>query len=86
MYQFTDKRNLKNSNNKNTGLVSSSIYYTWKNIKSTDNNNKFKISNLERWIWIAWWFLFNFRHSRLLRIYHQKASKSDWKSSHTNLH
>ena len=29
IYQFTDKLN---------------IYYTWKNIKSTYNNNKFKIS------------------------------------------
>ena len=42
--QFTDKLNLKNPNNKNIGLVNLSIYYTWKNIKSTYNNNKFKIS------------------------------------------
>ena len=42
--QFTDKLNLKNPNNKNIGLVNSSIYYTWKNIKSEYNNNKFKIS------------------------------------------
>ena len=41
--QFTDKRNLKTPNNKNIGLVNLSIYYTWKNIKST-YNNKFKIS------------------------------------------
>ena len=45
IYQFTDKPNLKNSNNKNVGLVNLSIYYTWKNnIKSAYNNNKFKIS------------------------------------------
>ena len=44
IYQFTDKLNLKNPNNKNTGLVNLSIYYTCKNIKSTYNNNKFKIS------------------------------------------
>ena len=44
IYQFTDKINLKNLNNKNTGLVNLSIYYTCKNIKSTYNNNKFKIS------------------------------------------
>ena len=43
MYQFTDKLNLKNPN-KNIGMVNLSIYYTWKNIKSTYNNNKFKIS------------------------------------------
>ena len=44
IYQFTDKLNLKNSNNKNGGLVDLSIYCTWKNIKSVYNNNKFKIS------------------------------------------
>ena len=43
IYQFTDKLNLKNPNNKNIGLVNLSIYYTWKNIKSVYNNNKFKI-------------------------------------------
>ena len=42
-YQFTDKLNLKTPNNKNIGLVNSSIYYTWKNIKSEYSNNKFKI-------------------------------------------
>ena len=41
---FTDKLNLKTPNNKNIGLVDLSIYYTWKNIKSAYNNNKFKIS------------------------------------------
>ena len=40
IYQFTDKLNLKNCNKKSN----LSIYYTWKNIKSEYNNNKFKIS------------------------------------------
>ena len=44
IYQFSDELNLKNPNNKNTGLVNLSIYYIWKNIKSLYNNNKFKIS------------------------------------------
>ena len=44
IYQFTDKLNLKNPNNKNIGLVNLSIYYTWKNNKSVYNNNKFKIA------------------------------------------
>ena len=44
IYQFTDKLNLQTQNNKNIGLVNFSIYYTWKNIKSAYNNNKFKIS------------------------------------------
>ena len=43
MFQFTDKLNLKNPN-KNIALANLSIYYTWKNIKSECNNNKFKIS------------------------------------------
>ena len=41
--QFFDKMNLKNPN-KNMALANSSVYYTWKNIKSEYNNNKFKIS------------------------------------------
>ena len=40
---LTDKLNLKNPN-ENMALANLSIYYTWKNIKSTYNNNKFKIS------------------------------------------
>ena len=43
IYQFTDTLNLKNPN-KNMALANLSIYYTWKNIKSEYNNNKFKIS------------------------------------------
>ena len=39
-----DKLNPKNPN-KNMALVKLSIYYTWKNIKSKYNNNKFKISD-----------------------------------------
>ena len=40
---LADKPNLKNPN-KNMALANLSIYYTWKNIKSAYNNNKFKIS------------------------------------------
>ena len=43
LYDLIDKLDLKNPN-KNMALGSLSIYYTWKNIKSTYNNNKFKIS------------------------------------------
>ena len=42
---LADKLNLKNPK-KNIALVNLSIYYTWKNIKSENNNNKFKISAL----------------------------------------
>ena len=40
---LADKRNLKDPN-KNMALANFSIYYTWKNIKYSYNNNKFKIS------------------------------------------
>ena len=42
VYQFTDKLNLKNPN-RNIALAYLSIYYTWGNIRSEYNNNKFKI-------------------------------------------
>ena len=43
IYNFTGKLNLKNCN-KSIALANLSIYYTWKNVKSVFNNNKFKIS------------------------------------------
>ena len=42
-YDLIDKLDLKNPN-KNMAHANLSIYYTWKNVKSTYNNNKFKIS------------------------------------------
>ena len=39
---LTDKLNLKDPK-KNMAFANLSIYYTWKNIKSEYNNNKFKI-------------------------------------------
>ena len=43
VYNFIDKLNLKNPNKK-IALANLGIYYTWKNIKSDYNNNKFRIS------------------------------------------
>ena len=40
--KLTDKLDLKNK--KSVALSNLNIYYTWKNIKSSYNNNKFKIS------------------------------------------
>ena len=40
---LVDKLNLKDPN-ENMTLANLSLYYTWKNIKSAYNNNKFKIS------------------------------------------
>ena len=42
-YDLIDKLYLKNPN-KIMALVNLSIYYTWKNVKSTYNSNKFRIS------------------------------------------
>ena len=42
-YDLIDKLDLKNPN-KNMALGSLSIYYTWKDVNSTYNNNKLKIS------------------------------------------
>ena len=42
-YDLIDKLDFKNPNT-NMALGNLSIYYTWKNVKSTYNNNKFKIS------------------------------------------
>ena len=41
-YDLIDKLDLRNPN-KNVALANLSIYFTWKNVKSTYNNNKFKI-------------------------------------------
>ena len=42
-YDLIDKLDLRNPN-ENMALANLGIYYTWKNVKSTYNNNKFKIS------------------------------------------
>ena len=42
-YDLIDKLDLRNPN-KNMTLGNLSIYYTWKNVKSIYNNNRFKIS------------------------------------------
>ena len=43
MFKLTDKLDLRRGE-KIIALSSFSIYYTWKNIKNSYNNNKFKIS------------------------------------------
>ena len=42
-YCFINKLNLKNCH-KTIAIVNLSIYYTWKNIRSVYNNNKFRFS------------------------------------------
>ena len=45
--KLTDKLDLRRGQ-KSVALSNLSIYYTWKNIKSSYNNNKFKISTRTR--------------------------------------
>ena len=42
---LAEKRNLKDPN-KNTASAYLSIYYTWKHIKPTYNNNQFTVSEV----------------------------------------
>ena len=42
-YDLIDKLDLRNPN-KNMAIANLSIYYIWQNVKSTYNNNKFKMS------------------------------------------
>ena len=71
---LADKLNLKNPN-KNIALGNLNIYYTWKNIKSAYNNNKFKVSAPtwnDTFDLPDWWFLFYCRYLGLFWIYHKK--------------
>ena len=43
IFKLTNKLNLRRGE-KSVALSNLSIYYTWKNIKTSYNNNKFKIS------------------------------------------
>ena len=68
--KLTDKLDLR-IGKKVIALSNLSIYYTWKNIKSSYNNNKFKIS-------ASTWneefkLLDDLRYSRLFRIYFEKT-------------
>ena len=53
------------------------IYYTWKNIKKSHKNNKFKISNrMKDSSYLI--LMFCVRYSRLFWVSYQKAWKTDW--------
>ena len=56
-FNLIDKLNLKNPK-KNMALANLSIYYTWKNIRSAYNINKFKVSALTWSDTFDWWFKF----------------------------
>ena len=48
---FMNSENTKTSDPKYVALSNISIYYTWKNIKKSYDNNKFKIPALN-WAWM----------------------------------
>ena len=71
LLNLTDKVNLKRSDNY-VPLSNLSIYYTWKNIKKSYKNNKFKISAPtwnEEFEIPCGWIIFFVRYSRLFCIY-----------------
>ena len=85
---LTDKLDLKDPK-KNMALDNLSIYYTWKNIKSEYNSNKFKISS-PTWndtfdLPDGFIFLFYCRDLGLFWISHQKTPNFEWKSARSNL-
>ena len=70
-FKLTNKLDLR-LGEKVIALSNLSIYYTWKNIKSSYNNNKFKISAPTWSDWITRWILFNIRYSSLFWVYLKK--------------
>ena len=72
--KFTDKLDLRRGESRIT-LSNISIYYTWKNIKSSYNNNKFKVSAP------TWNYKFELpdgSYSRSFWIHFKKAWRKYW--------
>ena len=63
--KFTSKLDLR-FGEKVIALSNLSIYYTWRNIKSSYNNNKFKIS-------APTWVIFCIKYSRLFQTHLKKT-------------
>ena len=61
--KLTDKLDLRRGED-SIALSNPSIYYIWKNIKNSCNNNKFKISAATWNDKITRWILFCIRYSR----------------------
>ena len=62
--KLADKLDLRRGQ-KSVALLDLSIYYTWKNVKSSYNNNSFKVAALTWSKKFTRWVIFNTRHSRL---------------------
>ena len=67
---LTNKTNLRKGD-KSVAWSKISIYYTWKNIKSSHNNNKFKVSAPTGWG-------FHIRYSRLFWVYPKNTWGKYW--------
>ena len=74
----SNKINIKR-NDKYVALSNLSIYYTWKNVKMSCENNKFKVS-APAWneVSVTWWVLFCIRYSSLSWLFYQKTLISEW--------
>ena len=80
---LADKLNLKNPD-KNMALANLSIYYTWRNIKSKYNNNKFKIS-APNWNDTFDLVLTQFLTFKIILNFSLKTWNFDRKSTNSNL-
>ena len=80
MLQLTDKLYLRRSE-KNVALSNLSIYYTWKNIKSLYNNDKFKISTptwndkFLKTRWVTFCIRYSIYFEYILKKHNEKIDK-----------
>ena len=78
--KLTDKLDLRRGK-KNIALSNLSIYYTWKNIKTSYNNNKFKISaptSNDNFELPDGSYSVSDRYSGLFWVYFKKAWRKHW--------
>ena len=78
--KLTDKLDLRRGK-KNIALSNLSIYYTWKNIKTSYINNKFKISaptSNDNFELPDGSYSVSDRYSRLFWVYFKKAWRKHW--------
>ena len=78
LLNLSEKINLKRYD-KYVALLNLSIYYTWKNIKNSYQNNKFKISVPTLWrISVTWRIIFYIRIQDYYEYIFKKTCRKDW--------
>ena len=78
LLNLSEKINLKRYD-KYVALLNLSIYYTWKNIKNSCQNNKCKISVPTLWrISVTWRIIFHIRVQDYFEYIFKKTCRKDW--------